>query len=220
VRLTNLKSIIKVLIFLLIVLAIYLLVMDKWLFNFADLDLIANKIRSFGILSPFIFIAIMATAIVISPIPSLPLAAASGIIWGPILGAFYSVVGAEIGALVSFFIARKLGREAIIKLFKKDIKISDKLTEKYGAYIIFIARLFPVFQFDIISYGAGLTNINWKKFAIATFLGMIPATLLFTSIGKSLIINHILGIVLGIILILLMFVAPLILKKYKIFEIN
>lgn len=210
------NNLIKILLFLLLLIILYFLFKDKSFFNFSDINLLAQKINSLGIFSPLIYIGIMAIAIVISPIPSLPLAAASGIIWGPLLGTIYSIIGAEIGALISFFIARRLGRNIVRKLLKKDIHISDKLIKKYGVYIIFIARLFPIFQFDVISYGAGLTKIDWKKFAIATFFGMIPATLAFTYLGKSIFINSIYGVIFGIILIALMLLAPTLLKKFKI----
>ncbi|MBA3966433.1 MAG: hypothetical protein H0X47_11770 [Nitrospirales bacterium] len=62
-------------------------------------------------MAPVVFMGLMALAVVIGPIPSLPLDIAAGAAFGPLLGATYAVIGAEIGAITSFFIGRALGRE-------------------------------------------------------------------------------------------------------------
>lgn len=122
-------------------------------------------LRSLGTLGPVAYMFVMAVAVVISPIPSLPLDAAAGAVYGPFLGTAYSVVGAEAGALISFFIARALGREAIVRLLKRDIEFCDLCAERHLGYVIFVARLLPIFSFDLVSYGAGLTRISTKHFA-------------------------------------------------------
>jgi uncharacterized membrane protein YdjX (TVP38/TMEM64 family) len=48
-----------------------------------------------------------------------------------------------------------------------------------------VARLVPLFSFDVVSYGAGLTNMSLKAFAVATFLGMIPPTFALTYLGSA-----------------------------------
>jgi len=71
-----------------------------------DMDYVKEKISSYGMVAPVIYIIIMAIAIIISPIPSLPLDVVAGIIWGPLLATVYSVIGGLIGAMISFYIAR------------------------------------------------------------------------------------------------------------------
>ena len=73
-------------------------------------------IQSFGVFAPAVFVGFMALAVVVSPIPSLPLDLAAGAAFGPFLGTVYAVLGAEIGAIISFLIGRALGQELISRI--------------------------------------------------------------------------------------------------------
>lgn len=207
---------ISVLIF--IGIAAYLISRQIDLFSNTNLNDLETFISSHGILSPLIYILLMAIAIVISPIPSLPLTVASGVVFGPFLGASYSLIGAEIGAVISFLIARIFGRDLIKKLLKKEISFSNNIEEKYLTLAIFLSRLFPIFQFDVVSYGAGLTNIAIRKFALATFFGMMPMTFLFAYTGKSIFIGGRASIIISIIFIAAIFYVPILIKKYDLIK--
>jgi len=69
-------------------------------------DRITRFLEGFGIFAPLVFMLVMAGAVVVSPIPSVPLDAAAGAIFGPFLGTVYALLGAETGALISFLITR------------------------------------------------------------------------------------------------------------------
>ena len=81
---------------------------------------------------------------------------------------------------------------------------SDNILTK----IVFLSRLLPVVSFDVVSYGAGLTNMSLKKFSAATFLGMIPLTFLYNYSGSVLVFGSGLSFVLGILMVVLFFVVP------------
>lgn len=127
----------------------------------------------------------MAIAVVISPIPSMPLDLAAGGVYGPFWGTVYAVLGAEIGAIISFSLARSLGHETIARWFKRSILLCQRCRDRQLMLFVVFARLLPMFSFDIISYGAGLTAMSLRAFALATLLGMIPPTFLFTSMGHA-----------------------------------
>ncbi len=148
-------------------------------------EFLVESLNGLGSLGPIVFIVIMATAVVVSPIPSLPLDIAAGIAFGPFLGTVYAVAGAEIGALVSFLIGRALGREVISRLLGIKVKFCEKCSDHHLMVLVFLARLLPIFSFDLVSYGAGLTNMSIKVFAIATLVGMIPPTFALTYLGSS-----------------------------------
>lgn len=150
---------------------------------------------------------------VISPIPSLPLDAAAGAVYGPFLGTVYSVAGAEAGALVSSFIARALGRKAIGRLLKRHIEFCDLCAEHQLTYVIFFSRLLPIFSFDLISYGAGLTRISIKRFAMATFWGMIPPTFVINYFGSGIFSGASSALLLGAALVFLFFLVPIWIKR-------
>jgi uncharacterized membrane protein YdjX (TVP38/TMEM64 family) len=146
---------------------------------------LAELLQSLGPWGPLILILSMATAVIIPPIPSLPLDLAAGATFGPLLGACYAVVGAAIGAIVSFLIGRSLGRELITKLFRVDAVFCETCADHHLGLFIFLARLIPVFSFDVISYGAGFTTMSLRTFSLTTIAGMIPPTLVLTYLGNS-----------------------------------
>ncbi len=150
-----------------------------------DPDFVVNQLKAMGSLGPVVFIGLMVLAVVVSPIPSLPLDIAAGITFGPFWGMVYAVTGAEIGAILSFLIGRALGREVLGRLLNTKVNFCEKCSDHHLMGLVFVARLLPIFSFDIVSYGAGLTKMSLKVFAIATLLGMIPSTFALTYLGGS-----------------------------------
>lgn len=148
-------------------------------------DRIVSQLNALGSLGPVVFIGFMVLAVVVSPIPSWPLDIAAGIAFGPFWGMVYAVIGAEIGAIVSFLIGRALGREVLGRILKTNINFCEKCSDHHLMGFVFIARLLPIFSFDIVSYGAGLTKMSLKVFALATLVGMIPPTFALTYLGGS-----------------------------------
>ena len=92
-----------------------------------------------------------------------------------------------LGAAVCFGLARFLGRDVVSRLTGKGVLQSvDQFFVSYGAKSIFIARLLPFVPFDPISYAAGLTGMRFVPFMIATGLGQLPATLVYSYAGSNL----------------------------------
>ncbi len=152
--------------------------------------------------------ALMALAVVISPIPSLPLDVAAGAFFGPFLGTVYSVAGALSGAVISFMISRLSGRQFIERFLGGHINFCTACSDKVLTKIVFLSRLLPVVSFDVISYGAGLTKMTLKKFSLATFLGMIPLTFIYNYFGSVIVFGKSVTVFLGIALVILFFLVP------------
>jgi uncharacterized membrane protein YdjX (TVP38/TMEM64 family) len=146
---------------------------------------LAEMLQSLGPWGPLVLIGSMATAVVIPPIPSLPLDLASGAAFGPLFGTLYAVIGAAIGAILSFLIGRALGREGISRLFKVDAVFCEKCSDHHIGLLVFFARLLPIVSFDVVSYGAGFTTISLRNYSLATIAGMIPPTFAFAYLGSS-----------------------------------
>ena len=135
---------------------------------------------------PVIVILIMAAAVVVSPIPSAPITIAAGSVYGHTWGTVYALVGAELGALIAFEIARRLGRDRVAKWVGSH-SLPSAINSQLGlTAIVFSARLLPAISFDVISYAAGLTNLRRRWFAVATAVGMVPATFLLSHTGAGL----------------------------------
>ncbi|WP_413936254.1 TVP38/TMEM64 family protein [Nitrospira sp. BLG_1] len=175
---------------------------------------VSDQIRAAGPFGPILFMLLMATAVVISPIPSLPLDLAAGATFGVTLGTVYAVIGAEFGAILSFLIGRSLGREALTRLLRIDISFCERCSDRHLAFFVFLSRLLPIFSFDFVSYGAGLTNMTLRAFAVATLLGMIGPTFLLTYAGEQVISGEWLLIVLGLIMVAMLLLIPKLVLRY------
>jgi hypothetical protein len=112
-------------------------------------DRITQWLSQAGPWAPFLFMGLMALAVIISPIPSLPLDIAAGAAFGPFLGASYAVLGAELGAIVSFLIGRALGREVLTRLLRMNIAFCETCSDHHLAIFVFLSRLLPIFSFDL-----------------------------------------------------------------------
>ena len=172
-------------------------------------------LRDAGPLAPLLLIGSMACAVVIPPIPSLPLDLAAGAIFGPFHGGLYAIIGAEIGAIGCFLLARALGRDALSKLLKVETVFCQMCTDHQLMGLMFFARLIPVFSFDVVSYGAGLTNISLKTFALATLVGMTPPTFALTYLGGSVATAQWPLIAAGIMMVVFFLAMPKLLTKYR-----
>ena len=173
-----------------------------------------STLQAAGLFGPVLFIFLMATAVIISPIPSLPLDLAAGAAFGVGLGTTYAVIGAEIGAVVSFLIGRTLGREALTRLIRINVVFCERCSDRHLAVFVFASRLLPIFSFDLISYGAGLTNMSLRAFAVATLLGMIGPTFLLTYAGEQVVSGEWILVVLGIAMVVLLLFLPKIIVRY------
>lgn len=165
--------------------------------------------------APLALIGGMAAAVIIPPIPSLPLDLAAGALYGPLWGTLYVVTGAEIGAVAGFLIARALGRDLVSRMIKTGATFCQACSDHQLFSLVFFARLVPVFSFDVVSYGSGLTTISLKAFALATLIGMIPPTLAFTYFGSSVVSAQWVLVAAAVAMVALFLITPKLLLKYR-----
>jgi len=157
------------------------------LFQGLDLEVIKAYILSFGVWAPLISFALMVFQSVMAPLPAFLITFANAALFGWLWGAALSWTSAMAGAILCFYIARLLGREVVEKLTSKmALESVDAFFEKHGVYAILIARLLPFISFDVVSYAAGLTSMRLGSFVIATGIGQLPATLVYSYAGEML----------------------------------
>jgi uncharacterized membrane protein YdjX (TVP38/TMEM64 family) len=174
---------------LLITLAVvyFLLVNSSLVGFFSDMELLIFKARSWGVLGPLLFIGLMVVAIVFNPLPSAPIAIAAGAVYGHTLGTVYIVIGAEIGALAAFLIARFIGADLVRQLLPGSLSLGRFGTQNGLTLAVFVSRLIPFMSFDLVSYAAGLTLIKFWRFALATLLGLVPVSFALAHLGSEVI---------------------------------
>ncbi|KGF99736.1 putative DedA family protein [Prochlorococcus marinus str. MIT 9311] len=122
--------------------------------------------------------------IVLLILPASWLSLLSGFLYGSYLGSLIVFISASIGASVSFFVSKSFFAKKLKNLFSRYPKLSiiEKLVEKGGLKLIFLARLSPIFPFSILNYFYGLNNVKFRDFALG-LLGIIPGTFFYCSIG-------------------------------------
>lgn len=152
-----------------------------------NIDALIAKMRSLGSYGPLIVIALMTIAIVINPLPSAPIALAAGAVYGHTWGTVYIITGAELGALIAFMITRLTGYHLIQKFTNEKWSLGWIGSQNSLTVMVFVSRLLPFLSFDLVSYGAGLTNIAFWRFTLATLLRLIPASFLLAHFGGEMI---------------------------------
>lgn len=152
-----------------------------------DTDVVVAYLRSYGKQAAVVSFILMVLQSIAAPIPAFLITLSNAAIFGWVKGAILSWSSAMAGAALCFFLARALGRDAVERLTSKGAMESvDVFFERYGKYAILICRLLPFVSFDFVSYGAGLTNMGFWSFFIATGIGQLPATIVYSYVGGTL----------------------------------
>ena len=136
-----------------------------------------------GLWGPVLIVTLMTIAVVASPIPSAPIALAAGAAYGHLWGTVQVVIGAELGALIAFGLARVLGHDVLRRVFGDRVDAGLLGSQNALTAMIFASRLMPFVSFDMISYAAGLSRLHAWRFALATLAGIIPASFLLAHFG-------------------------------------
>lgn len=157
------------------------------MFASGDFTVVKEFVASYGAYAAVISFLLMILQSVAAPLPAFLVTFANANLFGWWQGALLSWSSAMVGAAVCFFIARILGRDVVIKLTSKTgLEQIDGFFQKHGKMSILIARLLPFISFDIVSYAAGLTSMSFGSFFIATGLGQLPATIIYSYVGSML----------------------------------
>ena len=157
------------------------------MFASGDFTIVKEFVASYGAYAALISFLLMIFQSVAAPLPAFLLTFANANLFGWWQGAILSWSSAMAGAAVCFFIARILGRDVVEKLTSKaGLEQIDDFFDRYGKNTILICRLLPFVSFDLVSYAAGLTSMSFGSFFIATGIGQLPATIVYSYVGGML----------------------------------
>ena len=157
------------------------------MFATGDFEVVKAFVASYGIYAAIVSFLLMVLQSIVAPLPAFLITFANANLFGWWKGAILSWSSAMVGAGLCFCIARILGRDVVEKLTSKSgLKNIDEFFEKHGKMSILIARLLPFISFDIVSYAAGLTSMSFLSFFIATGIGQLPATIVYSIVGGML----------------------------------
>lgn len=144
------------------------------------LALLREWIATLGCLGPFVYTGIYVLAVVVA-VPGAAITALAGALFGSVLGVVVVSVGSTLGAGLCFLIARFVARKAITRRFAGNAHFQklERMTQRHGALMVAVTRLVPLFPFNILNYGFGLTGIGFGTYLIWSWICMLPGTVLY-----------------------------------------
>ena len=157
------------------------------MFATGDFTVVRDFIDEYGTYAMLVSAGLMVFQSVIAPLPAFLITFANANLFGWWQGAILSWSSAMLGACICYYISRVLGRDIVERLTSKaGLESVDRFLEKHGRNSILIARLLPFMSFDLVSYAAGLTSMTFIPFFIATGIGQLPATIIYSYVGGML----------------------------------
>lgn len=154
------------------------------MFATGDFEVVKDFVASYGIYAAIVSFLLMILQSIAAPLPAFLITFANANLFGWLKGAILSWSSAMVGASICFYIARILGRDVAEKLTSRSgLENIDEFFKRHGRMSILIARLLPFISFDIVSYAAGLTSMSFWSFFVATGIGQLPATIIYSIVG-------------------------------------
>lgn len=136
------------------------------------------------------FIVVFVGLYIVSTSISLPgatlLTITGGALFGSILGTLIVVLSATAGATLAFLMSRFIFREALESKYRQQLQEFNRGVEENGIHYVLFLRLMPLFPFFLINIGLGLTRLPLNTYVLASFIGMIPGTCVYTNAGQQL----------------------------------
>jgi len=145
-----------------------------------------DEIRNLGPIAPVV-VAIGYVVLTVLLIPGSVLTLIAGGVFGLWKGLVVVVIGANIGALCSFLLARTFLREKVSSWAAENPRFAslDRAIGREGFKVVLLARLSPIFPFTLLNYFLGLTNIGVGSYALANLIGMLPGAFLYVYLGAT-----------------------------------
>lgn len=135
--------------------------------------------------APALFVGIYVLLTVLL-VPGAVGSTAAGVLFGAAWGTVLTVLGATGGATAAFLIARWLGREQVERLAGPKVAAVDRWFSERGLGAVLFVRLVPLFPFNAVNYGAGLTGLRFPTYVGGTAIGILPGTVAYVGLGAGL----------------------------------
>ncbi len=142
-------------------------------------------IGKLGPWGPVIFVGLYIVATVLF-VPGSVLTLGAGAVFGVVLGSVCVSISATLGATAAFLVGRYLARDAVARKVERNERFAaiDRAVADEGWKIVFLTRLSPVFPFTLLNYAFGLTRVKLSHYALASWIGMMPGTVMYVYLGS------------------------------------
>lgn len=161
--------------------------------------LVHDWFTSHGMWGPVLYIMIYSLRPVIL-FPAAVLTVTSGVMFGPLLGSAYTMIGENISGIFGFYLGRYFGRELVSGSGTKFVRDLDRYAHENAFTTVVLTRLLFL-PFDLTNIACGMTGMRLAPFAAGTFVGIVPGVIVFVYFGGGFLDPRNL-IVAGVILVL------------------
>lgn len=177
----------KIISFILFVLLVIFLAYQFGLVDFlTDIAALRAYLENLGWRGYLIFI-LLSVLVAVFLLPGQFLAIVGGLAYGGFVGGALTIIGASLGASISFVLGKYVARDYILQRFGNDLtfqKIEKGVRENGISFLIF-TRLVPIFPYAIQSYAYAMTPMSIKKFSIISFVTMMPASFIYAFMASE-----------------------------------
>jgi uncharacterized membrane protein YdjX (TVP38/TMEM64 family) len=145
-----------------------------------------EQVRALGVWGP-VLLGIVYIAATVLMLPGAILSLGAGFLFGVVPGVITISIASTMGAGAAFLVGRFLARDWVAKKVAAMPKFAalDAAVAREGFKIVFLTRLSPVFPFNLLNYAYGLTGVPFSHFFLASWIGMIPGTILYVYLGSA-----------------------------------
>lgn len=164
-----------------LIVAVALLPVGEWLLA------VVEWVKGAGAAGVGVFAATYVLAVIVFA-PGSVLTLSAGFVWGPLWGTAIVSPASVLGATLAFLLGRTLLRDRVAGWVDGNAWFAaiDEAIGRQGFFIVLLLRLSPVFPFVLLNYALGLTKVRTRDYVLASFVGMLPGTFMFTYLGSTL----------------------------------
>lgn len=137
-----------------------------------------EQVRSFW-WAPLLLIGLYVVTTPLGFVPMTPLVIAGGLVFGPVWGAVYNILGLVSGAMTAYYVALVLGREFVVRIAGERLRQAEKVFQSRAFWPLVQTRFLPI-PFSVVSYGAAMAGVKAPMFLGSSALGITPATVVHT----------------------------------------
>lgn len=162
-----------------------LVVAAYWLDAPAHLKSLLDRIAGLGVWAPVIFVALYVVVTVLF-LPGSILTLGAGVVFGVVRGSILVSIASTLGATCAFLVGRYLARDWVAAKIAGNEKFAaiDQAVGDEGWKIVGLTRLSPIFPFNLLNYAFSVTKVSLRDFFFASWIGMMPGTVMYVYIGS------------------------------------
>jgi uncharacterized membrane protein YdjX (TVP38/TMEM64 family) len=164
---------------------LFLFLFFYWLSRTIPEEKVEAIIESSGFLAPLVFIIINSITYIFPPLSGGPMLFIGFVAFRHDV-VLYNFISSFISSIINFWIARKLGRNLVMRMIGiVKMERADRFTKEHGYKTLFILRVLQGGVGDYVSYATGLTSMRFKPYILITFIGLLPENFIFYYLSKK-----------------------------------